>query len=118
MRALIDLSRTWDGYSSYTNIFRAARTWFGDEYESVKHGIIDMYLDYYRTQLSQWGDRVALSNINTQLRSFLDEPIKYKKFINSPFVNDFELKNYVDNFSFFKKNSDNARLQWDQLKFS
>lgn len=48
MRALIDLSRTWDGYSSYTNIFRAARAWFGDEYEGVKRGIVGMYLEYER----------------------------------------------------------------------
>jgi hypothetical protein len=85
MRALIDLSRTWDGYSSYTNIFRAARAWFGDEYEGVKRGIVGMYLKYERAQLGNWGERVALSNINAQLRSFSSEPSKYNKLINAPF---------------------------------
>jgi hypothetical protein len=64
MRALIDLKYTWDGYSSYTNIFRAARAWFGADYEHVKRGIVDMYLEYERAQLGNWGERVALSNIN------------------------------------------------------
>jgi hypothetical protein len=59
MRALIDLSRTWEGFSNYSNIFRAAHAWFEGDYDAVKRRIVDMYLEYARSMLGNWGERVA-----------------------------------------------------------